>query len=261
MAGSSIIEVTVEGRIARTLLNRPKTLNAINWDFIRQMTAALDELSKNNDVWVAYVEGAGERAFSAGADLKERRELSLSDVKRLRKEMILMFRKVTEFPKPTIAAVHGYALGGGFELALACDIILADETAVFGLTEVSLGIIPGGGGTQTLPRRIGVSRAKELIFTARRINAREAERLGVANRVVPAGQAGAAARDLAKEMAKNAPVSLRQAKRAIDRGAGVPPSKGWEIEEEAYDVTLLTEDRNEALRAFAEKRPPRFKGR
>jgi enoyl-CoA hydratase/carnithine racemase len=146
-------------------------------------------------------------------------------------------------------------------MALACDIIVADESAVFGLTEVSLGIIPGGGGTQALPRRIGVSRAKELIYTARRIDAREAERLGVVSRVAPKGEAGNAARELAKEMTANAPISLRQAKQAIDGGMGIPPSKGWEVEEAAYNVTLETEDRNEALRAFAEKRPPKFQGR
>ncbi len=261
MADTPIIRVEIEDHVAQILLDRPKALNAINWDFIRQMTAAVEGLWNNDDVWTAYIEGAGERAFSAGADLKERKELSLSDVERLRKDMIVMFRKVTEFPKPTIAAVHGYALGGGFELVLACDLIVADETAVFGLTEVSLGIIPGGGGTQALPRRVGVSRAKELIFTARKFDAREAERLGVVNRLVPAGEAGAAARELAKEMAANAPISLRQAKRAIDGGLEVSPSKGWEIEEEAYNVTLQTEDRNEALRAFAEKRPPKFQGR
>jgi enoyl-CoA hydratase/carnithine racemase len=261
ISDGSIIEVAVEDRIARVLLNRPEALNTVNWDLIRRMDAAMEELSRDDGVWAAYLEGAGNRTFCAGADLKERKALAMPDVAKLRKEMIAMVRKITEFPKPLIAAVHGYALGGGFELALACDIIIADETAVFGLTETSLGIIPGAGGTQALPRRIGVGRAKELIFTARRIDAREAERLGVADRVVPPGEAGKAARALAREITANAPISLRQAKGAIDGGLGKPPSRGWEIEEAAYNVTLATEDRNEALRAFAEKRPPRFQGK
>jgi len=181
----SIIEVAVEDHIARILLNRPEALNTINWDLIRRMDAAMEALSRDDGVWAACLEGAGDRAFCAGADLKERKTLAMPDVAKLRKEIIAMVRKITEFPKPLIAAVHGYALGGGFELALACDIIIADETAVFGLTETSLGIIPGAGGTQALPRRIGVGRAKELIFTARRIDARKAERLGVTDRVVP----------------------------------------------------------------------------
>ena len=257
----SIIEVAVEDHIARVLLNRPEALNTINWDLIRRMDAAMEKLSRDDGVWAACLEGAGDRAFCAGADLKERKALAMPDVAKLRKEMIAMVRKINEFPKPLIAAVHGYALGGGFELALACDIIIADETAVFGLTETSLGIIPGAGGTQALPRRIGVGRAKELIFTARRIDAREAERLGVTDRVVPPGEAGKAAWALARAITANAPISLRQAKAAIDGGLGKPPSRGWEIEEEAYNVTLATEDRNEALRAFAEKRPPRFQGK
>ena len=261
MAEERVIEITVEDHIARVLLNRPAALNAINWAFIRQMDTALEDLAGNHDIWVVYFEGSGEKAFSAGADLKERKDMPMTDVAQLRKEMIAMFRRITDFPKPTIAAVRGYALGGGFELCLACDIIVADETAVFGLTETSLGIMPGGGGTQALPRCIGVSRAKELIFTARRVDIREAERLGIPNQVVPPGEAGNAARALAEKIAANAPVSVRQAKAAIDGGLGKPPSEGWTIEEASYNMTLETEDRNEALRAFAEKRPPKFQGR
>ena len=256
MAEKQTVKITVKNLIARVQLNRPEALNAINWMLIRQMSTLMDTLKSENDVWVVYFEGLGKKAFSVGADLKERIGMPMTDILQLRGDITTLFRKITEFPKPTIAAVHGYALGGGFELSLACDIIIADETTVFGLTETSLGIIPGAGGTQALPKRIGISRAKELIFTAKRINAREAERLGIPNQVVPENEAGKTARDLAETIVANAPIAVRQAKRAIDNGAGKPPDESWTIEEEAYNMTLETRDRSEALAAFAEKRAP-----
>jgi enoyl-CoA hydratase/carnithine racemase len=261
MTGSKVVRVEREGPIGRIILQRPEALNALNREMIESLSQAFDDLARLDEVRVAVVESACERAFSTGADLKERKELSLEELERHRVKLVEMFRKATEFPKPLIAAVHGFALGGGFELALACDLILADETAIFGLPEVSLGIIPGGGGTQALPRRIGVSRAKELIFTARRVEAREAERLGIVIEVVPRGEAPARARALAEKMAENAPISLRQAKRAIDGGLGRTLEEGWAVEDVAYRVTLATEDRLEGLQAFAERRKPQYRGR
>ncbi len=261
MTGSQVVRVGREGPIGRIVLQRPEALNALNTEMIRSLSQSFDQLSGLDEVRVAVIESACERAFSAGADLKERKTLPAAETETLRNELILMFQNVTCFPKPLIAAVHGFALGGGFELALACDLILADETAVFGLPEVSLGIIPGGGGTQALPRWVGASRAKELIFTGRRIDAREAEHLGIVLEVVPPGEAVNRARALAEEMAQNAPISLRQAKRAIDGGLGRSPEQGWEIEDAAYKMTLATEDREEGLRAFAERRRPQYRGR
>jgi enoyl-CoA hydratase/carnithine racemase len=258
--GYEFIVYEKRGRIAYLTINRPDRLNALHPPANSEIRDAMTDFRDDPDAWVAIITGAGERAFSAGNDLKYTAERG----RHRRPVGSAPFGGITsdfECWKPIIAAVNGFALGGGLELALACDIIIADETAVFGLTETSLGIIPGAGGTQALPRRIGVGRAKELIFTARRIDAREAERLGVTDRVVPPGEAGKAARALARSITANAPISLQQAKAAIDGGLGKPPSRGWEIEEAAYNVTLATEDRNEALRAFAEKRPPRFQGK
>jgi enoyl-CoA hydratase len=162
---------------------------------------------------------------------------------------------------PTIAAVHGWALGGGFELALCCDLIVAADDARFGLTEVTLGIIPGGGGTQLLPRLIGKSRAKLLIYTGRRIEASEAERLGIVVRVVPREELEASAMALAEEIGANAPISLRQAKKAIEGGFHLDLDTAFTFEAEVYNATLLSEDRLEGLRAFAERRKPEYKGR
>lgn len=261
MGEEQTVEFNVKNHIARVQLSRPDALNAINWMMIRQMDAVMDSLKSEDDIWVVYFEGSGKKAFSVGADLKERRGMPMTDVFQLRSDMTTLFRKITEFPKPSIAAVHGYALGGGFEMCLACDIIIADGTATFGLTETSLGIIPGAGGTQALPRRIGFSRAKELIFTAKQIDIREADRLGIPNQVVPVGEASNSARELAEMIVANAPIAVRQAKRAIDNGAGKSPDEYWAIEEAAYNMTLKTKDRDEALAAFAEKRTPKFQGR
>jgi methylglutaconyl-CoA hydratase len=166
-----------------------------------------------------------------------------------------------QVPQPMIAAVHGYALGGGTELAMLADMIVASEDAVFGLTEVSLGIIPGGGGTQNLPRLIGRQRAKELIFCARRVPASEAHALGLVNQVVPRADLLAAATALSQEITKNSPAAVRQAKWAIDHGADLPLDQALEREHEAYQRALTSEDRREGIAAFNEKRKPKFTGR
>ena len=187
--------------------------------------------------------------------------MDLPATQKLRADLVRTFRMINALPMPTVAAVHGFALGGGFELALCCDLIVAAEDARFGLTEVTLGIIPGGGGTQLLPRLIGKSMAKLLIYTGRRIEAAEAERLGVVVRRVPRAELEPAAMALAEEIAANAPISLRQAKKAIDGGFHLDLATAFAFEAEAYTAVLLTEDRQEALRAFAERRKPNFTGR
>jgi len=248
------------GHVLTLTLNRPAALNAINLALARALAEAVRTVEHDPDVWVVVLAGAGERAFSAGADLRERAAMTPAQVREVRATLVEAFAQLERCSRPTIAAVHGVAYGGGFELALACDLILADETARFALPEVSLGIIPGGGGTQALPRLVGRQRAKEIIFTARRIPADEAERLGIVLRRVPAGTVLAEAQALAQQIAANAPLAVRQAKRAIDLGLSLDPQSARLVEAEAYNLTLLTEDRNEGLRAFAERRPPVYRG-
>ena len=218
-------------------------------------------LSEEEPVRAVVLRSSGNRAFCVGADLKERKTLTKKRVQALRSKLEKAHDLITFFPKPIIAAVHGYALGGGMEFALNCDFIIASDDAVFGLTETALGIIPGGGGTQLLPRRIGGARAKELIFSARRINAKEAETIGLVLKVVPTDRLDKEVETTIRAIAANAPISLREAKRAVDLGLERDLKNGLKVEREAYNITLATEDRNEGLRAFAEKRKPNFQGR
>jgi enoyl-CoA hydratase/carnithine racemase len=204
--------------------------------------------------------GAGDRAFCAGADLKERAGMSDAEVHAFHESLRAAFRAVEAAPQVFVAALNGAALGGGLELALACDLRVAAETAEVGLPEVGLGIIPGGGGTVRLPRAIGVARAKDLILTGRRVGAAEALALGLVSRVAPAGRVREAALALADEVARNAPVSLRQAKRAVDGAFHLPLEEALAFENRMYQDCLGTRDRVEALRAFAEKRRPDFTG-
>ena len=261
MADQATVLLECQEHVATLMLNRPEALNAINADLLRDLRAACRELEADERVWAVVVRGAGDRAFCVGADLKERRGMDVPATQKLRAQLVRAFRELNALPMPTIAAVHGWALGGGFELALCCDLIVAADDARFGLTEVTLGIIPGGGGTQLLPRLIGKSLAKLLIYTGRRIEAAEAERLGIVVRVVPAAELQSAAFALAEEIAANAPISLRQAKKAIEGGFHLDLDTAFAFEAEIYNATLLSEDRLEGLRAFAERRKPRYRGR
>jgi enoyl-CoA hydratase len=236
-------------------------LNAIDNRLAEDLIAACSDVSEDDSVWVVILRGSGERAFCAGADLKARRNFTAEDWTAQRALFRRTFAAVRAVPQPMIAAVHGYALGGGTELAMLCDMVVAAEDAVFGLTEVSLGIIPGGGGTQSLPRLIGRARAKELIFSARRIDAHEALRLGLVNHVVPSATLKERADALASEIMRNSPFAVRQAKWAIDNGADAAFEDGLEREHEAYLRALASQDRQEGIAAFNEKRPPRFSGR
>jgi enoyl-CoA hydratase len=248
----------VDGRVATLTLNRPAVLNAMGGTLRERFLELVEALERDPEVWVIIITGAGERAFSAGADLKERNTMTAQAQVEMRR--ISCGRVVLNMRKPTIAAVNGYALGGGFELALACDLRVAAEEAVFGLTEVRVGILPGGGGTQLLPRLIGATRAKEMIYTAKRISAAEAERFGLLNAVVPRAELMTKARELADAICANAPLSIRQSKLAIDAGLNTDLRTGLTIENEAYTRVILSNDREEGIRAFNEKRPPRFSG-
>jgi len=234
--------------------------NAISMAMLAELQGHLDRARRDRALRCVVLTGAGDKAFCAGADLKERAGMSDDDVHRFHDGLRRALRAIEEAPQPFVAALNGAALGGGLELALACDLRIAADTAQLGLPEVSLGIIPGGGGTQRLPRLVGVARAKDLVLTARRVGAGEALAMGLVTAIAPAQRLLADAVALAAQVARNAPVSLRQAKRAIDGGLHLPLDEALALEHRMYQDCLGTKDRQEALRAFAEKRPPRFEG-
>ncbi|MGW5103469.1 enoyl-CoA hydratase/isomerase family protein [Streptomyces sp. NPDC004100] len=248
------------GHVAELVLDRPKAMNAVSTEMARSLTAACAALTADRDARVVVLTSSHERAFCVGADLKERNSFTDADLMRQRPVARAAYTGVLELPMPTIAAVHGFALGGGFELALACDLIVADGTAVVGLPEVSVGVIPGGGGTQLLPRRVGAARAAELIFTARRVEADEAGRLGLVDQVVEAGRDRDEALALAARIAGNSPVGLRAAKRALRLGVGLELRAGLEVEDGAWRATAFSGDRAEGVAAFSEKRVPVWPG-
>ena len=249
------------GRLAHLVLNRPEVLNALDNELGEQLIAACEELAADTSVWAVIFRGNGDRAFCSGADLKARHGFTHEQWLEQRALFRRMFKLLRGIPQPMIAAVHGYALGGGTELATLADFIVASDDATFGLTEVRLGILPGGGGTQSLPRLIGRARAKELIYAARRFSADEAYRLGLVNRVVPRAELLATAEAIADEILANSPNSVRNVKWAIDNGADLPFEEGLEREHEAYMRTIASEDRQEGISAFNEKRTPQFKNR
>jgi enoyl-CoA hydratase len=255
------IKLEIRDHIAYVTINRPEVLNCFNYETLVDLGDTVDHLYGNHEVRLVIFSGAGDKAFSAGADLKERKTLSDAEVKRNVRKIRDVFQAIANLPQPTIAAINGFAFGGGFELLLACDFRIAVEQAKMGLTEVSWGIIPGAGGTQRLTRLIGEMKAKELIFTARKISAYEALHCGILTRVVSKNSLMSACEKLAGEILNNAPIAIRQAKLAIQLGAEVDMVTGLEIEAKAYEVTIPSQDRLEALAAFSEKRKPVFTGK
>jgi enoyl-CoA hydratase/carnithine racemase len=254
------VESNVEGGVATITLSRPEALNAISAEMAMEVSAAFRAVA-GGDASVVVLAAAGDRAFCVGADLKERNTLDHAGWLRNRERMAEMFAAVRETPVPSIASVFGFALGGGFELALSCDLIVASDEAVFGLPEATVGIVPGGGGTQLLARRCGTARAKELIFTGRRLPVEEAHAWGVVSRVAPAGTLAESTAGLAAEILRAAPVAVRGAKRAIDGGVGRPLDDGLALEDGAWRAAVASEDRAEGVAAFTEKREPRWTGR
>jgi enoyl-CoA hydratase len=244
-------------------LNRPKALNAITFKMKQEIAGLLDELETENDVQVIIITG-GSKAFCAGADIKERSGIRRSQPEyyfEQRKTHTDFYGKIENFQKPVIAAVSGVAVGGGCEIALACDFRIASETARFGVPEVKLGMIPAGGGTQRLPRIIGVGKAKELLFTGDFIDAQESLRLGLVNYVYPVDQLMTEARALALKIAQNPPLSVRYAKRCVNIGMELDLRSGLDYETQCASVLTTSEDRQEGFKAFVEKRKPVFKGR
>jgi enoyl-CoA hydratase/carnithine racemase len=246
--------------LAVITINRPDALNAIDNAVlaeIKQVFAALDE---DASVGVVIFTGAGEKAFVAGGDVALMSRMSLPEARQFVYGGQAVLLGIERSSKVTIAAINGYALGGGTELALACDIRLAAESAQLGLPETSLGLLPGWGGTQRMARLLGAGLAKELIFTARRVTAEEALRIGLVNRVVPRAALLAEARAMAHQILKNSPIAVQQAKRAINQGLQTSLDQGLALEAEAWLVLYATHDRKEGTTAFVEKRPPQFTG-
>jgi enoyl-CoA hydratase/carnithine racemase len=248
------------GRVAELVLDRPKAMNAVSTAMARAIGEACAALAGDRGVSAVVLSSTHERAFCVGADLKERNSSTEADLARQRPYARAAYTGVLELPMPTVAAVHGFALGGGYELALACDVIVADATAVVGLPEVTVGVIPGGGGTQLLPRRVGSARAAELIFTGRRVSAAEALGLGLVDVVAEEGADRTEALALAGRIAANSPVGLRAAKRALRLGQGVDLRAGLEIEDAAWRTTAFSGDRAEGVAAFNERRAPVWPG-
>ncbi len=246
------------GRVAEIVLDRPEAHNAISTALAEDVVAALRSLRDAEDVRAVVLSSSSEKAFCVGADLKERNSFSDADLLAQRPKFRALFGGILDLPVPTIAAVHGFALGGGFELALCCDLVVCDETAVLGLPEVTVGLVPGGGGTQLLVRRVGSARAADLVLTGRRFDAAEALRLAVVDRLVPAGGHREAALELAATIAANSPVGVREAKRALRRGLDVDLAAGLEVEDAAWRATAFSPDRAEGIAAWVERRRPEW---
>ncbi len=257
----SSLLLTREEDIAIVTFNRPKVLNALNHVTMEELSAVLDELADESDIRCIILTGAGEKAFVAGADINELRAIaSVADGAAFAAKGQTVLFKVENFDKPVIAAINGYALGGGCELAMACDIRVAADSARLGQTEINLGIIPGWGGTQRLPRLVGKGRAKWLILTGDMISAQEALRIGLVDFVVGADMLMETAKELAHKIASKAPLALAWAKRSINVGAETDLVTACAYEASQFGLVCGTDDRLEGTSAFLEKRPPQFRG-
>lgn len=256
---NSIVEYHTN-HVAIVTLNRPKQANALSLSLLEELQEVWKQLRENSDVRVVILTGAGEKAFCAGADLKERAGMNEAEVRRAVTLIRETVNQVEQLPQPVIAAINGIALGGGTELCLACDIRIASETATLGLTETSLAIIPGAGGTQRLPRLVGLGRAKELIYTARRITGVEAKEYGLVEDTVQADELFPKALEIAERIAQNGPIAIKAAKQAISEGMQVDLQSGLQVEMKAYETIIPTKDRLEGLQAFKDKRKPIYKG-
>ena len=256
---AEFVSVEVDEGVATLLLQRPP-MNALCLQMQREIKAAAEELSQRTDVRVVVLYG-GPKVFAAGADIKEMSGMTYQDMLQASVGLQDAFTAVARIPQPTIAAITGYALGGGCELALCCDMRIAADDAKLGQPEILLGIIPGAGGTQRLPRLVGVSRAKELVFTGRHVGADEALSIGLVNAVVPAEETYESAMAVARKLAKGAPLALRAAKEAIDHGMDVDLNTGLDIERVRFASLFATDDQSIGMAAFVEKRPAEFTGR
>lgn len=259
MENYQTVSLAVEGPVATLKISRPDALNALNSVVVRELVAALDSLEADASVRCVVLTGS-DKAFCAGADVKEMANLSAADIQRA-DHLRAVWERAASFEKPLIAAVSGYALGGGLELAMCCDIIIVSEGTKLGQPEINIGIIPGGGGTQRLARAVGKHKAMEMILTGAMISAEEGKALGLVNRVVPPGKYLEEATKLALEIASKAPVAVRSAKEAIAASQEMGLSSGLELERTLFYDLFGTEDKKEGMSAFLEKRKPNFVGR
>ena len=250
-----------EGTIAVLTVNRPKALNALNSATLLDIQAAVADVAADDNIYVLIITGSGEKAFVAGADISEMKDFNAMGGRAFGKLGNDIFRAIELMEKPVIAAINGFALGGGCELAMSCDIRLASENARFGQPESGLGITPGFGGTQRLPRLIGEGRAKELIYAANNIKADEAYRIGLVNHIYPLESLMAEAKKLAAKIAGNAPVAVRLCKSAIGKGLQTDIDSGTTIESDAFGLCFATVDQKEGMGAFVEKRAAAFVGK
>lgn len=242
-------------------MNRPKALNALNAATMYELDRMVDQLAKDDEVQVVILTGSGDKAFVAGADITEMQSMSAVEGRNWGKLGQAVFNKLENLPKPVIAAVHGFALGGGNELAMACDIRIASDKAKFGQPEVSLGIPPGFAGTQRLARLVGKGRAKELLFTGDMIDAAEAYRIGLVNKVVSQEELMEAAKAMAKKIMSRAPIAVQLCKAAVNEGLDVDLESGVAYEAEVFGLCFATADQKEGMAAFVEKRKPNFTGK
>lgn len=262
-AAFETLELDVADGVATLTLNRPEAMNAITLRMKDELGVALDAVEADDAVRVLVITGAGSKAFCAGADIKERAGTEPTPAEFVFRQQAThrLFGRIEQCSKPVIAAINGVAYGGGAEIALCADIRLMADTASIGLTEVNLGVIPAGGGTQRLPRLVGAARAKEMVFTAARLGATQAAAIGLVNRVVPAAELAAQAAELAAAIASKPPLAVRLAKQAIDNGLQTDARTALAFELYAAAILFDTDDRREGMRAFVEKRVPEFRGR
>ena len=251
----------VSERIATVTIHRPKSLNALNPAVLRELDAVLTEIAGREDVGVVLLTGAGEKAFVAGADIAAMRDFTPLQALEFSLFGQGVLERIERLPQPVIGVINGFALGGGCELAMACDMLIASDTAKLGQPEVNLGIIPGYGGTQRLPRLVGRNLAKELVLTGEMISAARAYEIGLVNRVVPQAELMEAARELARKILAKGPVAVRTAKSVMNRGLDLDLGNACALEANAFAVGFTSEDRAEGMSAFLEKRKADFKGR
>ena len=247
--------------IAIITINRPDALNALNAETIDEILQCLEDTAKDDNVRAVILTGAGPKAFCAGADIKAIKGMTALDARKLSQMGYKLCKAIENLEKPVIAAINGYALGGGLEVAMACDLRIASEKARMGQTEINIGLIPGWGGTQRLPRLVGKTLAKEMVFTGKMIDAQTAYQRGLVNKVVPPEQLMDAAKEMAKELASKAPVALKLSKMLINHGLETDLDTALVLEREAFGVVASTEDLQEGVSAFLEKRKPVFKGK
>lgn len=255
------LKVQIEDSFATITLNRPQALNAINLTMVSELEQAVHRVRDDPTVLVVVITGAGDRAFAAGADIAEFKAMSPTDAWMFIQRLQRLFLQIERLPKPVIAAVNGYALGGGCELMMACDIVYASDRAKIGQPEINLGIIPGAGGTQRLSRLIGKQRAKELVLTGEMIGAQEAWSLGLLNKVVPADHLMVEVRQLAEKLVSKGTLAVKAAKEAIEEGYDMELERALANEGKLFALCFATEDRTEGVNAFLEKRSPVFKGK